>query len=417
MSNQARDLKNHTLEYLDVYLEEFESKVQASGGHVHWAETSEQACRQVLDLCRQYGVRKVTKGKSMVTEEIGLNDYLTANGVESIETDLGEYIIQLRQEMPSHIIVPALHLRQTDIAQTFRHHHADLPSDRSLTEASDLVQEARAIMRRRFQESDLGITGANFLIAQSGTTVIVTNEGNGDLTQLLPRTHIVVAGLEKVVPTIQDAFTLIRLLARSATGQEISAYTTFSTGPRRPDDLDGPDHFHVILVDNGRSELLRSPFQDVLRCIRCGACMNHCPVYGAVGGHSYGWVYPGPIGSALNPGLLGISEAHPLPNASSFCGRCEEVCPVQIPLTKLMRGWRQREYHDALHPLQRMTLTLFARLVRLPWAYRLFTRIGSAALRLWGGKKGRIVSMPFNPWTKSRDFPAPEQSKPSLRRV
>ena len=360
LSDQARDLKSHTLEYLDVYLEEFESKVQASGGHVHWAETSAQACQEVLSLCQTYGVRKVTKGKSMVTEEIGLNPYLHSHGIETIETDLGEYIIQLRQETPSHIIVPALHLNQAEIAQTFRARHTHLDPDRSLMDPAHLVQEARLIMRQRFQESDLGITGANFLIAQSGTTVIVTNEGNGDLTQLLPRVHVVIAGLEKVVPTFQDTFTLLRLLARSATGQDFSAYTTFSTGPRRSQDQDGPHHFHVILVDNGRTQLLRTPFQEVLHCIRCGACMNHCPVYEAVGGHSYGWVYPGPIGSALNPGLLGIKQAHPLPNASSFCGRCEEVCPVQIPLTKLMRGWRQQEYHQNLHPVQRIGLGVFA---------------------------------------------------------
>ena len=249
----------------------------------------------------------VTKGKSMVAEEIALNAALEAAGFEVAETDLGEYIIQIRNESPSHIIAPAVHLNRDQVEADFRRVHTDLPKDRSLAEPAELVSEARDMLRDKFLRADVGITGANFLIAETGTSVIVTNEGNGDLTQLLPRVHIVLASIEKIVPTLSDVSAILRVLARSATGQEISIYTTFSTGPRRAGDPDGPEAYHVILLDNGRSEMLGTEFQDMLRCIRCGACMNHCPVYGAVGGHAYGWVYPGPMGAVLTPQLIGVA--------------------------------------------------------------------------------------------------------------
>ena len=286
----------------------------------------------------------MTKGKTMIGEEIDLNDYLEANGITPVETDLGEYIIQLRDEPPSHLIAPAIHLIKEQVAETFRAAHTDLDPKRPLSEAPALLAEARAMLRSRFLAADVGITGANFLVAETGTSIIVTNEGNGDLTQTLPKIHIVLAWLEKVVPTLEDAATILRVLARSATGQEMSVYTTVSTGPRRPDDLDGPEQYHVVLLDNGRSRMLGSEFHDMLRCIRCGACLNHCPVYHAVGGHAYGWVYSGPIGAVLTPSLLGIEEAGHLPNASTFCGRCESVCPMRIPLPKMMRHWREREF-------------------------------------------------------------------------
>src|SRR6201993_4478063 len=356
----GRSIKDHTLEHLDFYLELYESKVVASGGKVHWARTAQEACAAVLQICRSVGAKIVTKGKSMIAEEVGLNDFLEANGIPPVETDLGEYIIQLRHEPPSHLIAPAIHLMKEQVADTFRAEHRALDPGRALGEARQLCDEARAVLRPRFLAADVGITGANFLVAETGSSIIVTNEGNGDLTQTLPRVHIVVASLEKLVPTLEDAATLLRLLARSATGQEFSSYTTVSTGPRQSGDLDGPEQYHVVLLDNGRSALLGGQFQDMLRCIRCSACMNHCPVYAAVGGHAYGWVYSGPMGAVLTPSLLGVAEAGHLPNASTFCGQCESVCPVKIPLPKLMRHWRAREVtHEVAPPLEwaRVALT------------------------------------------------------------
>ncbi|MFQ5984971.1 MAG: lactate utilization protein B, partial [Alphaproteobacteria bacterium] len=342
LRDAARDIKDHTLAHLDYYLERFEAKVREEGGEVHWCRDAGEARATVLELCRAAGARMVSKGKTMVGEEVGLNEHLKAHGVTPIETDLGEYIIQLAHEPPSHITAPAVHKTREQVAELFldRHHGGDRSA--RLVDIRDLVDEARRVLRGTYFEADVGITGANFLVAETGSVVIVTNEGNGDLTQLLPRVHIVLASLEKVVPTLEDTATLLRVLARSATGQELSAYTTFATGPRRQDDLDGPESFHVVLVDNGRSEALGTEFRAILRCIRCGACLNHCPVYGVVGGHAYGWVYQGPMGAVMTPLVLGIEAAGHLPNASSFCGRCEAVCPVRIPLPRLMRHWRER---------------------------------------------------------------------------
>jgi L-lactate dehydrogenase complex protein LldF len=346
----------------------------------------------------------------MISEEIGINDYLEKNGITPVETDLGEYILQLRGEPPSHILGPAFPLNREDWEDSFRKSHTDLPPDRVFRERRDILVEARTRLREKFLAADVGITGANFLIAETGSSVIVTNEGNGDLTQTLPRVHVVLASIEKVVPTLEDTTSLLRLLARSATGQDFSVYTTFSTGGRRPGDLDGPEEYHVVLIDNGRSSMVGTEFQDMLRCIRCAACMNHCPVYYTVGGHAYGWVYPGPMGSVLTPSLIGVDKAGHLPNASTFCGKCESVCPVKIPLPKLMRHWREREFERHLSPSTlRTNLSLWAWFVRRPAAYRLGTRLGASALRLLGGKRGRLRSLPFaRSWTAARDLPMPE---------
>ena len=282
----GRDIKNHTLANLDFYLEAYEAKLKAAGGQLHWCATADEACAAVLEICQKAGARTVTKGKSMISEEIGVNEHLERHGITPVETDLGEYIIQLRHELPSHIIAPAFHLNREDWEEQFRKSHTDLPADRVFNERRDILTEARTKLRQKFLAADVGITGANFLIAETGSSVIVTNEGNGDLTQTLPRIHIVLASIEKVVPTLEDATSLLRLLARSATGQDFSVYTTFSTGARREGDLDGPDEYHVVLVDNGRSAMLGTDFQEMLRCIRCAACMHHCPVYGSVGGHA-----------------------------------------------------------------------------------------------------------------------------------
>ena len=406
----GRDIKNHTLAHLDFYLEAWEAKVLESGGHVHWASSADDARDAVLKICQAAGARTVTKGKSMVSEELAINDHLEKHGIEPIETDLGEYILQIRKEAPSHIIGPAFHLNREDWEESFRKIHTHLPADRVFAERADIQNEARVLLRDKFLVADVGITGANFLIAETGSSVIVTNEGNGDLTQTLPRVHIVLATIEKVVPTLEDATSLLRLLARSATGQDFSVYTTFSTGGRRAGDLDGPEEYHVVIVDNGRSAMIGTEFQDMLRCIRCAACMNHCPVYQTVGGHAYGWVYPGPMGSVLTPGLIGVDKAGHLPNASTFCGKCESVCPVKIPLPSMMRHWREREFERHLSPAStRTNLALWAWVAKRPGLYRLATRIGAKALALLAGKKGRFASLPFaGGWTAGRDLPAPE---------
>ena len=410
LSNEAKALKDHTLAHLDVYLETYERNATAAGAKVHWAATAGEARDIILGICREAGARTVTKGKSMVAEEIHLNRHLEANGIAPVETDLGEYIIQLRGEMPSHIIAPAVHLTKAQVEDDFRKAHTHLEPGRSLVEPHELVAEARGILRDRFLEADVGITGANFLIAETGTSVIVTNEGNGDLTQILPRTHIVITSIEKVIPTLEDVSTILRLLARSATGQDISTYTTFSTGPRRAGDPDGPEAYHVVILDNGRSEMLGTVLQPVLRCIRCGACMNHCPVYQAIGGHAYGAVYAGPIGAVLTPALDGVANAKDLPNASSFCGRCEEVCPMQIPLPGMMRHFRDEQTRLAKSPAsQRLGIGLWAWLAARPRLYRLTARAGARLLEMLGGKAGRIRWLPLGGgWTRHRDFPAPE---------
>ncbi|NIX78066.1 LutB/LldF family L-lactate oxidation iron-sulfur protein [Microvirga terricola] len=410
LRDSARDIKNHTLENLDLYLEAYEAKVTASGGHVHFARNAEDARDIILSLCREAGAKTVTKGKSMIAEEIEINDHLEKNGITPVETDLGEYIIQLRHELPSHIIAPAVHLNATQVEQDFRRVHKNLDPNRDLSQPVQLLSEARSVLRERFLAADVGITGANFLVAETGTSVIVTNEGNGDLTQILPKTHIVLASIEKLVPTLEDVSQILRVLARSATGQDMSVYTTFSTGPRRASDADGPENYHVVLIDNGRSAMLGSDFQEMLRCIRCGACMNHCPVYHAVGGHAYGWVYPGPMGAVLTPALIGVDKAGHLPNATTFCGRCESVCPVRIPLPKLMRHWREREFERHLAPATfRSGLAFWSFFAKRPALYRLATRAAMVTLGFAGRHRGRFKWLPLaKGWTKYRDFPAPE---------
>ncbi|MFM9844132.1 MAG: LutB/LldF family L-lactate oxidation iron-sulfur protein, partial [Dongiaceae bacterium] len=386
LRDEARAIKDHTLANLDIYLEAFETKVKAAGGQVHWCADADSARQTVLRLCREAGARTVTKGKTMIGEEIAINDFLEENGITPVETDLGEYIIQLRGELPSHIIAPAIHLTKEQVADAFREAHTDLDPKRPLTEPREMLAEARGKLRSRFLKADVGITGANFLIAETGSTVIVTNEGNGDLTQSLARVHIVITSIEKCMATLEDVATILRLLPRSATGQDLTNYVTFSTGPRRAADPDGPEAYHVVILDNGRSELLGSEFREVLRCIRCAACMNHCPVYNAVGGHAYGWVYPGPIGAVLTPANLGIKTAGKLPNASTFCGACEAVCPVKIPLPGLMRRWRQREFSEGHNGfMAKVSLAAFAFLARRPPVYHLVTRFAAAGLSALAG--------------------------------
>jgi L-lactate dehydrogenase complex protein LldF len=409
LREQGRAIRDHALSHLDKLLEQFERNVQARGGHVHWARDAAEARSIILEILRARGATLVTKGKSMVSEEIALNPFLEANGVRPVETDLGEYIVQLRDEPPSHIIAPAFHLSKEQVAETFREAHTQLEPERSLVERSALVAEARRVLRAQFESADAGITGANFLSAAEGAAVLVTNEGNGDLTRLLPKTHIVLTGIEKIVPDLDDVAVLLRLLTRSATGQDISSYVSIMSGPRAAGDSDGPEHFHVVLLNNGRTSLLGTEAEDVLRCIRCGACLNHCPIYGAVGGHAYGATYSGPIGAALNPGLLGVGVAHHHPNASTFCGRCAEICPVKIPLPKIMRHWRAQEYAQGLAPKSVVFgLSLWAFAARRPWLYRIAARQAARLLKRRAHEKGYVHALPaMRGWFAVRDLPAP----------
>ncbi|MGH6945549.1 MAG: LutB/LldF family L-lactate oxidation iron-sulfur protein, partial [Geminicoccaceae bacterium] len=408
LRDASKEIKDHTLAHLDLYLELFEQRVLEQGGKVHWARDAAEARDVVLRLCKGSGVRTATKSKSMISEEIGLNEALEAQGIARVETDLGEYIVQLAGETPSHILAPAIHMTKERVSTLFVQAHGTSP----LQEAPALLSEARRVLRKRYFEADVGITGANFLVAETGSVVLVTNEGNAELTQGLPRMHIVIASIEKLVPSLEDACTLLRVLARSATGQEFSAYTTILTGPKRPSDLDGPARLHVVLLDNGRSRMIGTEFQDILRCIRCGACMNHCPVYLATGGHAYGWVYPGPMGAVLTPSFIGIEEARHLPNASTFCGRCEQVCPMRIPLPKMMRHWREREFASKLSPATgRYGLKLWAFAAKRPALYHLGARLAVALLARLGRKRGSFRSLPLaGGWTAARDLPAPQQA-------
>ena len=408
LRDRARAIKDRTLAHLDAYLETWEAAAVAAGAEVHWARDGAEARETIAGLCRDAGVRVIAKAKSMIGEEIGLNPHLEAAGFETVETDLGEYILQLAGEPPSHIIGPAVHKTVDQVADLFHEHHAARGQSRK-TEGAALVGEAREMLRDVYFRADAAITGANMLVAETGSAVIVTNEGNADLAQGLARTHIVLASIEKVVPSLDDAATILRVLARSATGQDMAAYTTVVTGPRRAGESDGPERLHIVLLDNGRSGLLGTRFRDVLRCIRCGACMNHCPVYGAVGGHAYGWVYPGPIGAVLTPALAGLEAGRHLPNASSFCGRCAEVCPMRIPLPDLMREWRAEEFSRGLAPpRQRRALGLWSWAVRRPRLYRLGARLAARLLAALGGRRRRLRRLPgAGGWTAGRDLPAP----------
>lgn len=409
LRDEARAIKNHVLEHLDLYLERYEQEVTAAGGRVHWCADAAAARDAITEICRAAGAKTVTKSKSMIGEEIAINDHLEAAGVTPVETDLGEYIIQLRNEPPSHIIAPAVHLTMDQVAETFLERHQALDPDRPLDEPRRLLEEARAELRDKFIAADVGLTGANMLVAETGSTVLVTNEGNADLTCALPKVHIVVASLEKIVPTLEDAATILRVLARSATGQEMAVYTTLCAGPRRDGDLDGPDEYHVVLLDNGRSKLVGTEFQEMLRCIRCGACLNHCPVYQTVGGHAYGWVYSGPMGAVLAPGLIGLDEASALPHASTLCGKCESVCPMRIPLPRMLRAWRRKHFEAQRRgAMARSALRAWAFLAQRPGLYRMVMGLLVAGLGAWGRRRGRFRRLPFAAgWTGGRDFPAP----------
>ena len=403
----AQRIKDHTLDNLGHYLREFEKNAIANGANVHWAETPEDARRIVSQICNNAGAKTATRVKSMLGEEIGIGEALDHAGVERIETDLAEHIIQLAGDPPSHIVMPAMHKTHEQVADLFAEKHAS-PSE--TRDVPSLVESARRELRPKFIAADIAISGANFLIADTGSFVTVTNEGNAELTTTPPKTHIVTVGVEKMVPSLKHAAVFLRLLSRAAIGTEITQYTTFFNGPKRDGDRDGPENLHIVLVDNHRSEMLADFLRPMLRCIRCGACMNHCPVYAAVGGHAYGAVYPGPMGSVLTPAMTGLKQTKDLPNACTLNGRCKEVCPVNIPLPDMLRALRARQ-HDAglTSPMTKWALKIWAMLATRPALYRIATGASNIGLRVLARGRGRLTWVPLaQGWTNTRDLPAPE---------
>lgn len=402
----ARDLRNGALQDLDLWLEHFEQQAKARGAQVLWARDGAEACRHVIEIARRHAVSKVVKSKSMLSEEAGLNQALEAAGIRPVETDLGEYILQINNnEPPSHIIAPVVHKGLDEVADLFAKTHGTPRK----TDIPALTREAREVLREHFLGAEMGLSGGNFLIAETGSVALVTNEGNGRMCTTMPKVHVVLTGIEKVIPTLEDLATLMRLLPRSATGQSISNYVSVLTGTKAAAESDGPEHLYFVLVDGGRANLLGGDFQDMLRCIRCGACMNHCPVYQTVGGQAYGWVYPGPMGSILTPLYAGMEKALDLPHAATLCNQCGTVCPVKIPLPELLRRLRELQTERGLRPWsERLGLRAWAWLARQPSLYRLATRVGARYLRWLGGADARIQVLGIAPgWTAGRDFPAP----------
>ena len=403
----ARNIRNRVLENLDLWLEKFEESATARGATVLWAKDGDEICRHVAAIGKRHGVQKAAKSKSMLSEEANLNMALTAAGIRPIETDLGEYILQINDnEAPSHIIAPVVHKSLDEIADLFHQVHKTPRK----TEIPALTREAREVLREHFLTADMGISGGNFLIAETGSVALVTNEGNGRMVTTLPRVHVVITGIEKVVPTLEDLSLLMRLLPRSATGQSISNYVSVLTGVKTPAERDGPEHLYFILVDNGRADVVGTEFQDMLRCIRCGACMNHCPVYQTIGGHAYGWVYPGPMGSVLTPLYTGLENAIDLPQAATLCNQCGVVCPVMIPLPELLRKLREKQVEKHLRPwFERIALKIWAGVAASPPLYALGTWLGVRYLKWLAGGRDRIPVLGVAPgWTLGRDFPAPE---------
>ena len=410
MRERASAIKAHTLEHLDYYLELTDKAVTRNGGHVHFAADADEAARIVLDIAKQAEAKQVIKSKSMVSEEMELNRRFEEAGVEPVETDLGEYIIQLAGETPFHIIAPAMHKSRQEVSALFQQWLKSAPTN----EIKRLCSIARDALREKFRTADMGVSGANFVVAETGTVVLVTNEGNGRMTTSLPRVHVAISGIEKVLPAIEDVSLFLRLLPRSATGQRITSYNSFVSGPRGQSDEDGPEEFHLVLVDNGRLNLLRDPeFREALKCIRCGACLNTCPVYRKIGGHAYGWVYSGPIGAVITPMLTGVKGAKDLPYASTLCGACRDVCPVKIDLPKLLLRLRQREVEGdpgserSSTWMERMLMGRWSNTVKTREAMERSARLGRLLQRpvKRGGRIRRIPVPVLSGWSRGRDFP------------
>jgi L-lactate dehydrogenase complex protein LldF len=404
------DIRLHTIENMDVYLTRLEEKILATGGQVHWAETAEDARQIVLKIAKEHHVKTAVKSKSMATEEIALNHVLEEAGIEALETDLGEYIIQLAGTGPSHIIAPAVHLTKKEVAAIFSERLGiNAPDD-----PVELTRIAREVLREKFLRAEMGISGGNFLIAETGTLVLVTNEGNGRMCTTMPDLHVAVVGIDKVIPDWESLTVFLKLLARSATGQKLSTYTQFITGPRREEGEFGPKEFHLVLLDNGRSRVLKDPVgREVFKCIRCGACANVCPVYKNVGGFAYGWFISGPIGAILSPQILGTPAARELPYASTLCGACADVCPVKIPIPTILRHLRRRvaegdEFAEPALPASlRVTAGLASFALAQNWLYRLGTRVLPVLMSIF--KRGDWIPRapyPLSRWTNARPLPA-----------
>jgi L-lactate dehydrogenase complex protein LldF len=410
---QAHALKKHTIENLDYYLEQFESNVLAHAGKVIWCKDGTEVTDFVLSLAKERAARLIVKSKSMTTEEIDLNERLAHQQLESVETDLGEYILQLAHQRPYHIVAPALHLTRYEVGELFAERLG--VANETVPEKQTLI--ARAVLREKFLEADIGITGANFLVADSGAIVLVENEGNVRLTTSAPRIHIAVAGIEKLIPRARDLAVFLKLLGRSATGQPLTVYTSFLSGPRRAGEIDGPEEFYVVLLDNGRTRLLADPAKrQSLYCIRCGACLNHCPVYRKIGGHSFPWVYSGPIGAIITPQFLGVTHEPGLPFASSLCGACAEVCPVKIDIPQVLLRLRvevkQAEARAGRSRPERLGFKFWAWLMCHPRLYELAGMIAAGlAPAENGGWLRRIPALfnlpPVRAWLAERDLPPP----------
>ena len=403
LRDRAREIKEATLQRLDHYLDLLIDNVERRGGHVHYATTPEEARRIVLDIARRTGARTAVKSKSMATEEIHLNDALEAAGVTPIETDLGEYIIQLAHERPSHIIAPAIHKTKGQVAELFAR---ELKRE-TVADPEVLTRIAREELREKFLQADLGISGANFGVADTGTIVLVTNEGNGRMVTSLPRVHVAVMGVEKVIPSMTDLAVFLAILAKSATGQKLSVYTSLVDGPRRGGELEGPEEFHLVLLDNGRIRQIAGPLREALSCLRCGACLNVCPVYRQIGGHAYGYTYPGPIGILLTAMLNGTESVKDLAHASSLCGACLEACPVRIDIPRMLIELRRDVSERRIAPWsERVVFGALGRLLQHPALYRVAARLARLVQRPFvRGDVIRRVPLVFGDWTRTRDLP------------
>lgn len=409
LRTKAREIKERVIEQLDKYLVRLEAEVAKAGGAVHWARDSLEACQIIVNLALERRVKCVVKSKSMATEEIALNEALESAGIRAVETDLGEYIIQLARERPSHIIVPAIHKSKLEVAELF----VRKLGVEQYEQVEDLTKAARSELREKFLHAEMGITGVNFAVAETGTIVIVENEGNARLSTTIPPIHVAVMGIEKVVPRLEDLAIFLKILARSATGQKMTSYVSFITGPRGDREIDGAKEFHLVLLDNGRTRLLRDEVaREALYCLRCGACLNVCPVYQKIGGHAYGWIYPGPIGAVITPLLVGLDKARDLPYASSLCGACRDVCPVKINIPYILLKLREKAAENrsrgsgALR-MERIMIKLWARCMSHSKVYALVCRSARLLQRPFV-RDGRIAGLPFLPfsrWTAHRDFP------------
>lgn len=416
LRTQAAAVKKHTLENLDHYLQQFAANVEAHGGKVVYCATGGEVAEFVLDLARERGARTIVKSKSMTTEEIDFNEHLEKHGIEPVETDLGEYIIQLAHERPYHIVAPALHMTRYQVADLFER-QLGVPHE---TVIEKQTMTARAVLRQKFLAADIGVSGANFLVADSGAVALVENEGNIRLTTSAPKIHVAVAGIEKMVPRAQDLATFLKLLGRSGTGQAMTVYTSFLSGPRRAGEIDGPEEFYVVLLDNGRTRLLADRHKrESLQCIRCGACLNICPVYRKIGGHSYPWVYSGPIGAIITPQYLGLAHEPALPFASSLCGACADVCPVKIDIPKILLALRaeekKQEDREGRGWMERLGFRVWAWVMRHPELYEMAGRMAAGVLRSdegWSGKvPAPLAAGPLRAWLSQRDLsPPPRKS-------